>query len=138
MGQTIDFNDVEIGTSLGLWEIDVTPEAVADYCKRSLWDAEGFPDKEDFAPSGIFLGIHVRMLSAALGGPGSRVWAKSNHEFLRPIRIGDKLTKRGKITDKYVRREKRYIVYEVETVDENGNLVMKSRETTFFGAVDPA
>jgi hypothetical protein len=132
MKEKIDFNEIEIGLPLGPREIEVTAEDVASYTQRSLWDSIAFSEKEAYAPPGIFFGDHVRMLTAALGGAGQRIWAKSRHEFIGPVRIGGKLTKRGRIADKYVKRGKQYLVYEIETFDENGNLIMKSSETSFF------
>ena len=136
MKEEIGFNEIEVGMPLGPREIDVTKEAVDFYMKRSLWDSENFAERNEFAPSGIFSSDHVRMLTAALGGAGDRIWAKSRHEFIKPIRIGDKLIKQGRVTDKYVKRGKQYLVYEVETTDDNGNLIMRSRETSFFGPVE--
>ncbi|MFC1885806.1 hypothetical protein ACFLZM_01955 [Thermodesulfobacteriota bacterium] len=135
MKENIGFNEIEIGMPLGVREIDVTKEAVDFYMEKSLWDSENFAEQETFAPPGIFNSDHVRMLTAALGGAGDRIWAKSNHQYIKPIRIGAKLKKTGNIADKYIKRGKQYLVYEVETRDENGNLIIKSRETSFFGPV---
>ena len=133
MKEKIGFNEIEIGLPLGPREIEVTEEAAANYSERSLWDSIDYSEKQAYAPPGIFLGDHVRMLTAALGGAGQRIWAKSTHEFIGPVRIGGKLIKRGRIADKYVKRGKQYLVYEIETLDEDGNLIMKSSETSFFG-----
>ena len=97
------------------------------------WDVKDFAERESFAPSGIFISGHIRMLTKRLGGAGSRIWAKSKHEFVNPIRVGGKLIKRGRIVDKYVKRDKQFLIYEIETVDEQGKLIMRSQETSFFG-----
>lgn len=136
MKEKFEFNEIEIGMPLGPHEIDVTREAVDFYMERSLWNSENFIEREKIAPPGIFNSDHVRMLTAALGGAGDRIWAKSSHEYFKPIRIGTKLMKTGKVADKYIKRGKQYLVYEVETRDENGDLIMKSRETSFFGPVE--
>ncbi|MFH1490449.1 MAG: hypothetical protein ABII06_16195, partial [Pseudomonadota bacterium] len=103
MKEKIGFNEIEIGLPLGPWEIDVTPETVDDYMDKSLWHEEDFPERERYSPSGIFITDHVRMLTKALGGAGSRIWAKSRHEFINPIRVGSRLTKKGRVVEKYVK-----------------------------------
>ncbi len=59
----------------------------------------------------------------------SAIWAKSEHEFLKPFRIGSKIRIRGRIIDKFIKRGKFYKVAEFETLDENGDVILRSRET---------
>jgi len=58
------------------------------------------------------------------------IWAKSEHEFLKPMKVGSKIFVRGKITDKYVKRGRNYVVSEFETVDEAGEVLLRSHETS--------
>ncbi len=45
--------------------------------------------------------------------------AKMEFNFLQPIRVGMRVRSRGKIIDKYIRRDKKYMVTEFVTTDED-------------------
>jgi acyl-CoA thioesterase FadM len=72
------------------------------------------------------------MKFAALPEMRVSIWAKSEHQFLRPMKLGSKITIRGRIVDKYTKRGRNYIVSELETVDEAGEVLMRSRETGVY------
>jgi exonuclease VII large subunit len=57
------------------------------------------------------------------------IWAKSEHEFLKPMKVGSKVTISGRVVEKYEKRGRYYLVSEYETVDEKGEVLMRSRET---------
>jgi len=132
MKEKCSFDEIEIGMEMGPLEFDVSPEAIKEYRNWARWEVGGGDNPANALP-GIFLINHVRMLTTTLGGAGSRIWAKSQHEFLNPIRVDSKLVKRGKIVEKYLKRGKQYLIYEIETRDQDGRLIMRSRETSFFG-----
>ncbi len=132
MKEKYSFDEIEIGLEMGPLELEVSHEAVEDHRNWTRWEV-GEEDNPANALPGIFLINHVRLLTAALGGAGSRIWAKSQHKFFNPIQVGSKLVKRGKIVDKYLKRGKQYLIYEIETRDQEGTLIMRSRETSFFG-----
>jgi len=44
--------------------------------------------------------------------------------------VGSKVFIRGKVTDKYIKRGREYLVAELETVDENGQVLLRSHETS--------
>jgi hypothetical protein len=60
------------------------------------------------------------------------IWAKSEHEFIKPIKIGSKVTIRGKIIEKFEKRGRNYVISEYETVDENGEVLLRSWETGLY------
>ncbi len=132
MKEKYSFDEIEIGMEMGPLELDVSPEAIEEHRNWTRWEVE-VDDNPANALPGIFLINHVRLLTATLGGAGSRIWAKSRHEFFNPIRVGSQLVKRGRIVDKYLKRGKQYLIYEIETRDQDGTLIMRSRETSFFG-----
>ena len=68
------------------------------------------------------------VLSDKVNPPG-RVHAKQYYEFHRPARLGDVLTVRTVIADKYVKRERKYIVTETVAVDGSGRKIVTSRGT---------
>ena len=40
--------------------------------------------------------------------------------------------KKGEIADKYIKRGKKYVVWETKTTDEDGRLIYQSRETSVW------
>ena len=123
------FDDIAIGDEIGPKEYLVDEKAIGDFVEYCQWDGEKFPVEGPFAPPGFSVTAHARMLAEKMGGPGVRVWLKSEHEYFQPVRLGGKIIKKGKVTDKYTKRGRDYLVYELETFDEGGTLLFRSRET---------
>ena len=68
---------------------------------------------------------------------GIGILAKHEVELLNPARPGSRITVRGKIADKYVRRGRPYIVLECSSVDEKGREITRTKHTVMlveFGA----
>jgi exonuclease VII large subunit len=89
-------------------------------------------EKHNMAPPGISIGHHARMKFMTFPDLRASIWAKSEHEFIKPMKIGSKIFIRGKIVEKYVKRGRYYIVTEYETVDEAGDVLLRSRETGVY------
>jgi hypothetical protein len=124
-----DFEALPIGFDLGEWEVLLDEKTVKDQADLMQWQAREVMDKLHFAPPGTTIEKHPRMQFAKFTSLRSAIWAKSEHEFLKPLKIGGKVTIRGRVVDKYVKRGRFYRVCEFETFDEQGQLLMKSRET---------
>jgi acyl dehydratase len=65
--------------------------------------------------------------------------ARMAFEFLGPVRLGTRARTTGRVVDKYVRRDKPYMVTEYRTVDDEGNPLVAGRFTQmlFAGATAP-
>ena len=118
-----------IGQDLGTIEMTLDESTVNDRVKLVQWAGGELMDRFHIAPPGISINQHARMRFATSPNLGAGIWAKSEHEFLKPMKMGSKIFIRGKIVDVYVKRGRNYVVSELETVDETGNVLMKSRET---------
>ena len=124
-----DFESIPIGFDLGEWEMILDEETVNAHADRMQWQSREVIDKLHFAPPGTSIGLHPQMQFAKFTFLRSAIWAKSEHEFLKPFKIGTKISIRGKIVDKFVKRGRFYKVAEFETLDEKGEIIMRSRET---------
>jgi hypothetical protein len=129
MGIESDFDSIPIGLDLGEWEMVLDEETVRVHADRVQWEDREILEKHGLAPPGISIDLHAKMQFAKLTWMKSAIWAKSEHEFLMPFRLGRRIKIRGKIVDKFIKRGKRYRVAEFETVDEEGRVLMRSRET---------
>lgn len=130
MSEKLDFEAIPIGLSLGTVEITLDEDTVSDRLEFVQWEARALLDKLRIAPPGMSIDQHARMKFMKLPDLRAAIWAKSEHEFLKPMKIGSKIFIRGKIVDKYVKRGRNYIVSEFDTVDEAGEVLLRSRETS--------
>jgi len=126
------YDDIPIGMVLGPMEIDMGAKAVRERCDLVQWeDRESFAD-QGIAPPGLTIVNHAKLKFQCLPNMKSSIWAKSEHEFIKPFKVGGKVILEGKVTEKYMKRNRRYVVCEYETRDEAGELLMKSRETGVY------
>ena len=126
------FDDIPIGMVLGPLEIDMGKEAVKNRADLVQWEDRKFFEDRDIAPPGLTIVNHAKLKFMCLPNNKSSIWAKSEHEFIKPFKVGGKVILQGRVVDKYIKRDRRYLVCEYETRDEAGELLMRSRETGVY------
>jgi hypothetical protein len=129
MSEKSDFESIPIGLELGTLEMTLDEDTVNNGMALVQWKARELVDRLGVAPPGITIGQHARIKWMKFPDMRAGIWAKSEHEFIKPMKIGSKISIRGKVVDKYVKRGRNYLVSEFETVDESGEVLMSSRET---------
>ena len=132
MSEKSGFEAIPIGLEMGPLEMTLDEETVNERVDLVQWEDRELVDKLDITPPGISISQHARMKFAALPDMSVSIWAKSEHEFLKPIKLGSKIFIRGKVIDKYVKRGRNYVVSEYETVDGAGKVLLRSRETGVY------
>ncbi len=63
----------------------------------------------------------------------SGLHARQEYEFFNPVAVGEEVTVTGRYIDKFIRREKEYMVLEAEARDSKGKLVLRGRATDLHG-----
>ena len=121
-----------IGLEMGPLEIVLDNETIKKRVELVQWENREPLDKFSVTPPGITIANHARMKFMAWPDLRASIWAKSEHEFLKPMKVGSRIFIRGKIVEKYVKRDRNYVVADYETVDEAGEVLMKSRETAVY------
>jgi acyl dehydratase len=121
-----------IGLEMGPLEIVLDDNMVKKRADLVQWETQEKLEKLRFAPPGITIGYHAQMKFAALPDLRASIWAKSEHEFLKPMKVGSRIYIRGKIVEKYVKRDRNYVVADYETFDEDGDILMRSHETAVY------
>ena len=115
----LDYNKLEIGEELGSYEYVLTQQILDEY-RKSVDD-----------PEAVFPTIAVKHDATALAmvyeDTTGGVNAGNEIEFHNPPIPGKKIRVTGRIHDKYIRREKPYLVIEATAVDEDGRLIEKMR-----------
>lgn len=86
----------------------------------------------DRAPSMIASVYLIDLLKARCSPPGG-IHAKQAIRFHRAVRTGESLSLQGRITDKYVRKERPYVVADFEARSADGELVSSGRITSIWG-----
>ncbi len=87
---------------------------------------------EGRAPSMIACVYLIDLLTARQSPPGG-IHAKQSLRFHRPVRIGEVLSIQARVTEKYVRKERPYVVSEFEARGDDGTLVSSGRVTSIWG-----
>ena len=112
-----DYNTIEIGEELGSYEYLLTQEML-DSFRASIDDPDAsFPTLAVKHDATAFAMVY----EDNTGG----VNAGNEVVFYNPPIPGKKIRVTGRIADKYLRRDKPYIVIEATAVDEDGRLLEK-------------
>ena len=112
-----EYDKVVIGEELGSYQYTLTQQMLDDF-RASVDDPEApFPT----------LGVKHDATAFAMvyDDPIGTVNAGNQVEFFNPPIVGKKINVTGRISDKYLRRDKPYIVIEATAIDEDGRMLEK-------------
>lgn len=130
-GKRATYEDIEVGRSLGSLEWVVTEEMIDQQCHMDIdyhfWFSVDSPWGGRIAPPQISYRPPRWLISRTYNVRG--LFIKWEMENVRPIRPGVKLTVSGRIADKYVRKEREFVVYEAEATEESGDVIFRTRRT---------
>ncbi|MCY4366639.1 MAG: hypothetical protein OXE17_10510 [Chloroflexi bacterium] len=114
-----NYDNIEIGEELGSYEYVLTQEMLDNF-RASVQD-----------PDACFPTLAVKHDATALNmvydDQTGGVNAGNEVEFFNPPIVGKKIFVKGKIHDKYLRRDKPYMVIEATAVDEDGRMLERLR-----------
>ncbi|MBV9748447.1 MAG: MaoC family dehydratase N-terminal domain-containing protein [Acetobacteraceae bacterium] len=138
MSKAIPFDSLVVGEELGTWSVDVTEEAVRAYCDD--WDDHNplyLRGTEDggppVAPPAFMAGLTGFRLLRLKYDSSSTLGAKTQHENIRPIHVGDTLRTVGRLADKYLKRGLEYVIIESISYNNAGEVVRTSRDHIVLG-----
>ena len=132
MSEKSGFDAIPIGLEMGPLEMTLDDDTVSARLNLVQWENQEPIEKFNVTPPGLTISQHSRMKFMALSEMRVSIWAKSEHEFLKPMKKGSKIFIRGRVVDKYTRRGRNYLVSDYETVDEDGDVLLRSRETGVY------
>jgi hypothetical protein len=120
----VTYDQIEVGKSLGT----ITETVDADLA-GSLAGPIGEPGAATVAPPAVFPVLFLKALRRTLGGiPNGGVLAKQEFEFGPPLPVGSEVEIEVSVSDKYVRRERPYVVVEFTLRDGQGVQVLTGRK----------
>jgi len=140
------YTRLHVDQELGPWEIVFTEKDVRDYAAsiddENAWYLERSPLGQPVAHPAMTTAFYVSLCQEAwlkvLGNAAQSLVAihtKAEHHYANPVPIGKRLTVRGKVADKYIRRDRYYVMVELWTVDEDGQDIVHSRDTLLLTPV---
>lgn len=120
----VTYDEIEVGKKLGTISETVTAELAS-----RLSGPIGEPVEATVAPPAVFPVLFLKALRRSLGGiPNGGVLAKQEFEFGEPLPVGSEVEIDTWISDKYVRRERPYVVVEFEIRDGSGAQALTGRK----------
>ena len=135
MKKKFTYETIQVGESLGQKEVLITDEMIRS-CAGAIesthpWYLQDSPFGGRIAPPTIFDNDTLNMLDENYERFGS-LHAKQSWEFKNPARLGKKVTVSVKLVDKYIKRERGWIVMELLAVDEDGLEICRGRHTSLM------
>jgi acyl dehydratase len=128
-------DEVYVGKYYGEREIEVTPELIAVYTAgtgdANPWYTGDSPFGGPVAPALILHSEVYRDLSWYLSVFGN-LHARQEWELFHPIMAGGRVIARSQITDRYIKREREYVVKEVSISGPDGRLLNRGRTHQSF------
>lgn len=91
---------------------------------------------EQVAPPMVLTFCFLQLLESSYAPPPGVIHAAQDFELLAPVRVGAVLRATGTVTERYLRRGRRYYTVAAQAVDERGVLVARSRTTGLYPGVD--
>jgi acyl dehydratase len=136
--KVFDYAHLEVGEDLGTRTIEVTDDLVRD-CLEAIesehpWYLRDSPFGGRIAPPTLFDNETLRILDTRYARFGS-IHAKQSWRFLAPVRVGTRVDVNVRISDKYVRRDKGYMVMTLTATDDTGRTVCTGTHTSVVSLV---
>lgn len=120
----VAYDDLEVDRVLGPYAEQV-PESLAGALAGSI----GEPNKVTNAPPAVFPVLFLKALRRSMGGiPAGSVLAKQELEFHAELPVDSTVNVTTWISEKYLRRDRPYVVIEFDIRDESDTQVVTGRK----------
>ena len=124
-----------VGRYYGERRIEITPELVAHYASavqdQNPWYFGASPFGGPVAPALILHSEVYHTIDWYLSYFGN-LHARQEWEIFAPIMVGEAVTARRQIVDRYLKRDREYVVMEVGCYDDDGRLLNRGRTHQSF------
>jgi acyl dehydratase len=137
-----DAGEIYVGRDFGTFEFAITPELVRNYIAGTgddnPWYTQDSPLGGPIAPALILHSAPFRTLDWYLPNLYGNLHAREECEFFEPAMVGERLTSRSLIVDRYLKRDREYVVNETLIFNAAGRLVTRLRVHQSFLVERPA
>lgn len=118
------YDQVEVGESIGPIEYVITEDKAQEHHEAIEATHPRFVDGDsDLVEPSILASAEYAAFDAEYPGPNVGIHTDHTFEFYAPVRVGMKLHVEGEVTDKYEKRERKYVDSQVDFEDEDGEPV---------------
>lgn len=128
--------DVYVGMDLGYLEYVIAPETVRDFADavedHNPWYTGSSPFGGPVAPALILHNATSRFRGWYLKNIYGNLHAKQEWDLYHPIMVGQTVRLHAMIVDRYLRRNREYVVNEAHIMDETGRFLARSRHYQSF------
>lgn len=129
-------DEVYVGRYYGKHEHEVTEEAIRHYCESVAEDKATFTAESDsgqlIAPPLLFHSEVYSYQGWYLPHIFGNLHARQEWQFLAPMNVGDKVTTRSTVVDRYTKRDRQYVVNEVDYSGHDGRPLLRGRTHQSF------
>jgi acyl dehydratase len=64
--------------------------------------------------------------------PGHSIHVSGEYSFLHPVRPGDTIVTKGKVVDKYIKKDKKFLTFELTSINQDGEVVVINVHTSMW------
>jgi hypothetical protein len=136
-GSRAAFEDIEVGQSIGEMQWQITDDLIDLQCQLDQdFDPLFFPQGAvpRIAPPQITYRPPRWLFSRAYNVRG--LFVRWESETFRAIEPGVTITVAGSIVEKYIKKDREFVVYAAEGRDAGGNLIFRTRRTHVLDFVE--
>ncbi|MBI2847110.1 MAG: MaoC family dehydratase N-terminal domain-containing protein [Chloroflexi bacterium] len=136
--QMKSYSEAQPGEALGPLEILITPEMAKWWGDgsgdRNPWFTKSSASGRPVVSPTIFHALAYRLRTHAYPGKleNPTLHIQYEVETFKPVKVGEKITAKGKIVDKYIKRGRPYLAALYEFFDEKGDLVARYNYVTLL------
>ncbi len=130
--KTLLYEQLFVGRRLKPFTYIVEPEKVKEYV-IAIGEDWGIYQENEIAPP-TMAAIFTLLANRTEGKlpPGS-IHVSQVFEFIQPARFGNVLETTAAVVEKYIQKDRKYVVLEAETFNEHGDLVVKAKTVGIWG-----
>ncbi len=140
--QMFDASEVYVGRDFGTFDFEVTPELVRRYIDGTgddnPWYTQSSPLGRPIAPALMCHSAPFRNRDWYLPNLFGNLHAREECEFFRPVMVGERLKSRSLVVDRYLKRDRDYVVNETLIFNAAGQMVTRLRVHQSFLIERPA
>src|SRR6202171_2120874 len=120
--EIFDRKEVFVGRDFGGMAYDITPELIARYTAGA---GDDNPPYRELAPALILHSAVYRNLDWYLPNIYGNLHARQEWDLFAPVMVGERLNTRAVIIDRYLKRDREYVVNEVVVTNASGRIVLR-------------
>ena len=138
MAEELLFKDVEVGKEYPPFAYELEKEAVEKYIS-AVEDEQitklrscGEVSHDAVPPAVASIYFMQSYYEAFANRPKGNIHAKQNFRFLREVHVGDRLTTLLKVKDKYVKKERKFVLIDILSQNQKNETVLTGTMTVIW------